>query len=281
MLYNYGVNDILCVLFYCLVCIVIHGVIQQYLLDRYTRKLHLSKIKHSKFNESGQLASFCIISLLWALELARREQLTNSLSSLWIDYPGGQHRDMTAYVKFYFIIQIAYWLHCLPELYLQRVRKEELSQRIIYSILYVAYFTGAYLLNFTRIALVLSILHYVAEAAFHLSRILYFSQKDDLYPLGFKLWNALFLLARLTSTTLSVLTFVLGLGQQPSATQPAFVGGNFNTLIVRYATLIAVFVLQGGLLWRYLVFHLERRREQAAAVAKLTVKGKVAKKKEL
>jgi hypothetical protein len=30
-------------------------------LDKVNRKLHLSKIKHAKFNESGQLLSFYII----------------------------------------------------------------------------------------------------------------------------------------------------------------------------------------------------------------------------
>jgi len=49
----------------------------------------------------------------------------------------------------------------------------------------------------TRIAVVLSFLHYVVEALFHVSRILYFSEKHQLYPIGFKLYNILFVAVRL------------------------------------------------------------------------------------
>jgi hypothetical protein len=40
-------------------------------------------VKHSKFNLSGQLLVFQLLSLVWALELTRRENPTLSLSSLW------------------------------------------------------------------------------------------------------------------------------------------------------------------------------------------------------
>ena len=39
--------------------------------------------------------------------------------------------------KFFFVMQIAYWLHCFPELYFQRVKKEELSARVQYAALYL------------------------------------------------------------------------------------------------------------------------------------------------
>ena len=39
--------------------------------------------------------------------------------------------------KFFYVMQIAYWLHCFPELYFQRVKKEELSARIQYAALYL------------------------------------------------------------------------------------------------------------------------------------------------
>ena len=34
-------------------------------------------------------------------------------------------------------MQISYWLHCFPELYFQRVKKEELSARVQYAALYL------------------------------------------------------------------------------------------------------------------------------------------------
>ena len=59
--YNSGLKDFLAIFFYLLIAIVMHQIIQEYLLDKVNRKLHLSKIKHAKFNESGQLLSFYII----------------------------------------------------------------------------------------------------------------------------------------------------------------------------------------------------------------------------
>ena len=59
--YNTGLKDIPAIFFYLLIAIVMHQIIQEYVLDKVNRKLHLSKIKHAKFNESGQLLSFYII----------------------------------------------------------------------------------------------------------------------------------------------------------------------------------------------------------------------------
>lgn len=260
MLYTYGFNDLFCVLFYCLVCIVAHGVVQQYLLDRSARKLHLSKIKHSKFNESGQLLTFYIISLVWALELFRRDRLTKLSISETI---GGLQDEMTYGLKLYFIVQIAYWLHCFPEFYLQRVRKEELSLRALYVGLYLISFLGAYLFNISRLSLVLVVLHYASEATFHLARLLYFRQSNDLHPLVFKIWNVLFVAARLISITLSVLVLALGLGSKVSN---ATTGGQptvshiLSSPLLRFSILAVIFALQIQLMWKYLVFQLGRMR---------------------
>lgn len=260
MLYTYGLSDLFCVLFYCLVCIVAHGVIQQYLLDRSARKLHLSKIKHSKFNESGQLITFYILSLVWAFELFRRDRLTKLSIAESI---GGPQDEMTYGIKLYFIVQMAYWLHCFPEFYLQRIRKEEISQRAFYVSLYLGSLIGAYLFNITRMTLVLVVLHYAAEATFHLARLLYFRQSNDLHPLVFKIWNVLFVAARLISITLSVLILALGLGSKLS---PATSGGQpsvsyiLSSATLRFIVLGVIFALQIHLMWKYLVFHLARMR---------------------
>lgn len=112
--------------------------------QKLNRKMHLSKIKHSKFNESGQLLVFYVMSVIWAIEIIRRDGYLWSISKLWVDYP---HQEMSYLFKFYFIIQIAYWLHCFPELYFQKVKKEEMAPRITYSTLYLSFFSVAYLLK--------------------------------------------------------------------------------------------------------------------------------------
>ena len=114
--YTAGAKDFPAIFFYLLIAIVMHQIIQEYLLDRVNRKLHLSKIKHAKFNESGQLLSFYIVSLMWAGQI-----LSNnfSIKQIWEDYP---HTNMTFMFKFFYIVQISYWLHVYPELYFQKVK---------------------------------------------------------------------------------------------------------------------------------------------------------------
>ncbi|CAB1329383.1 unnamed protein product [Coregonus sp. 'balchen'] len=48
-------------------------------------------------------------------------------------------------VKFFYICQMAYWLHALPELYFQK----DIPRQLYYICLYVFLITGAYVLNFT------------------------------------------------------------------------------------------------------------------------------------
>merc|ERR1739848_180279 len=103
-------------------------------------------VKHTKFNESGQLLSFYIVSLLWAGDIIMRENLF-SIRQLLEGYP---HSQMTFMFKFFFIVQLAYWLHIFPELYFQKIKREDMGPRIQYASLYIAIIGAAYLLNFTR-----------------------------------------------------------------------------------------------------------------------------------
>merc|ERR1712179_372353 len=149
--YTQGFKDISAVFFYLLISVVMHAIIQEYLLDKVNKKLHLSKIKHAKFNESGQLLSFYLMSLIWAGDIMFRENLFN-VSALWEGYP---HNNMTFLFKFFFIIQISYWLHIFPELYFQKTKKEDMPPKIQYATLYLAFIVASYAFRFTRLALVL------------------------------------------------------------------------------------------------------------------------------
>ena len=171
--YTTGPRDFAIIFFYFLISIVIHAVVQEYFLDvslilffkskififnklnsissspavqKINRKLHLSKTKHSKFNESGQLLTFILISLVWAGEIIRREGFLLHLSKIWANYPQN-HADMEYLIKFYYIIQIAYWAHQFPELYFQKVKSEEMAPRIAYASLYLVFFAAAYALK--------------------------------------------------------------------------------------------------------------------------------------
>ncbi|XP_042910104.1 translocating chain-associated membrane protein 1 isoform X1 [Parasteatoda tepidariorum] len=278
--YTYGRLDTCVVTFYFLIAIVMHAILQEYALDKLNRKLHLSKVKHSKFNESGQLFVFYLISLIWGGDIIIREGYLTNISKLWQDYPEA-HSQMTFMFKFYFIIQLSYWLHCYPELYFQKIKKDEMKPRIIYTTLYLVFLTAAYCLNFTRIAICLSVLHYLVECVFHIARLLYFAEKAKAASYGFTIWNALFVLVRLGSITLSVLTFWYGLAQQGSTSIIDPASGNFNTQVIRINCLFAICLLQAWMMWNFINFHLKRMRERAAQIASSKKKALAKKEKKL
>jgi len=259
--YTAGWKDIPAVFFYLLISIVMHAIIQEYLLDKVNKKLHLSKIKHAKFNESGQLLAFYLVSLVWGGDIILKENLFN-ISSLWEGYP---HANMTFLFKFFFIIQISYWLHVFPELYFQKTKKEDMPPKIQYASLYLAFILSAYLLRLTRVSLLLLVVHYLAEAVYHVCRIVAYADRPSISSKLFKVGDLLFVLARLSSVILGVLTFWYGLARAPVEEQTLdMAAGNFNTPLVRLNALVAVCLLQAWLMWNFIMFQVKRMREASA-----------------
>ncbi|XP_069740305.1 translocating chain-associated membrane protein 1-like 1 isoform X2 [Narcine bancroftii] len=255
--YVYGFKDLATIFFYMLIAIILHAVIQEYILDKINRRLHLSKTKHSKFNESGQLAFFYLFSFLWGSSILTGEKFTTDPTLLWEKYP---HLHMFFQVKFFYICQIAYWLHALPELYFQKVRKEDIARQLYYICLYIFQITGAYILTLHRLGLILLVPHYLVELLFHASRLFYFS--DENKQKGFTLWALLFVMARLLTLTLSVLTFGFGLARAENQ-DFSVANGNFNTLTIRISCLAAICLTQAWMMWKFINFQLKKWREHA------------------
>ncbi|XP_036742120.1 translocating chain-associated membrane protein 1 isoform X2 [Manis pentadactyla] len=178
-LYYYGIKDLATVFFYMLVAIIIHAIIQEYVLDKINRRMHFSKTKHSKFNESGQLSAFYLFSCIWGTFILISENYISDPTILWRAYP---HDLMTFQMKFFYISQLAYWFHAFPELYFQKTKKEDIPRQLVYIGLYLFHIAGAYLLNLNHLGLVLLVLHYFVEFLFHISRLFYFS--DEKYQKG-------------------------------------------------------------------------------------------------
>ncbi|NWI58152.1 TR1L1 protein, partial [Calyptomena viridis] len=126
-LYHYGIKDLATIFFYMLVAIIIHAIIQEYVLDKINRKMHFSKTKHSKFNESGQLSAFYLFSCVWGTSILVSENYISDPTSLWRDYP---HTLIPFQMKFFYILQLAYWFHAFPELYFQKTKKLRYSSRL-------------------------------------------------------------------------------------------------------------------------------------------------------
>lgn len=74
---------------------------------------------------------------------------------------------------------MSYWLHCYPELYFQKVKKEEIPNKVKQASAHLVFITLAYVFNFTRVGLCLIVLHYISEAIFHGARLLDFTNKNE------------------------------------------------------------------------------------------------------
>uniref|UniRef100_A0A671PJ57 Translocation associated membrane protein 2 n=1 Tax=Sinocyclocheilus anshuiensis TaxID=1608454 RepID=A0A671PJ57_9TELE len=241
-LYHYGWKDCATVLFYLCITIILHAVVQEYVLDKVNRRLHLSKSKNTKFNESGQLCVFYLVSSLWSLYVIATEGFILHPSSLWENYP---HVHLRFHVKFFYLTQLAYWFHTLPELYFQKVRKEEIPRQLQYVSLYLLHILAAYLLNLTRVGLVLLFLQYLSEMGFHLSRLFYFI--DENHHKMFEMWSVGFVLTRMITLTLMFLAVGFGLV--------------VLCLTRRLLVLFMVCFTQSWLLWKFFRFQLSRTRK--------------------
>ncbi|CAG0914084.1 unnamed protein product [Notodromas monacha] len=259
--YTYGLKDISCIFFYLLICIIVQAVVQEYLIDRMNRKLHLSKVNHRKFNESGQLLVFYLVSVFWGANIAHKEGLLSDLTGLWSNYPDA-HARMSFQQKFFFIIQIAYWLHQFPELYFQKIKKDEVMQRVQMAFQYLVAIVVAYLFNFTKLALCFLVIHYASESVFHVARILHLAGKQVAARKAFMVRNVVYVPVRILAIVASVSVFIFKLAKEKQGFD--FATGNFNTQLIRLNCAISMFFSQSWLLWNYVSFHLRKRSERVA-----------------
>lgn len=258
--YRTGIKDVAAVVFYTVGWITVHAILQEYIFDKLQRKFHLSKTKMSKFAESGQLAVFALYSAAHAGYVLHDLRVHTDLTKLWVGYPE-IHRYLTLHAKLFFIFQMAYWVHQFPSFYFQKVRKDEMQPRTVYSLIFLIFTLAAYILNFNRLALALLFLEYVSQSVFHVSRLCYFAEKWSLAKTGFKIWNTVFVLVRLASAVLAVLTLWYGLrSNETPYMDPA--NGNFNTAFIRLNSMLCVLALQLYMLWNFVLFHVRRYREK-------------------
>jgi len=259
-LYSPGLKDWAGVFFYSLICIVIHAIIQEYALDKISKKLHLSKSKLAIFSTSGQLSVFYLMSTLWGGDIVLKEHYLPEIARLWSDYPA----PMPFLVKLYVIIQMAYSLHELPELYFQRVKREEYSSKAVQSIATLVLVAIPYFLNFNRLLVCLLLLHHGSELFYHISQLIQTVDKEEKFTKATRLVsNVLQILSRLGSIILAVLTLWYGLAlgeQRPLDIQ----AGYFNTPAVRLAVLGGILLLQMYLTFNVISQEITRSRESKA-----------------
>uniref|UniRef100_A0A2M4BR54 Protein transporter n=1 Tax=Anopheles marajoara TaxID=58244 RepID=A0A2M4BR54_9DIPT len=246
-LYTSGWKDACAVFFYTLICIIMHAVLQEYALDKISKKLHLSKFKLSRFNESGQLVVFYAMSFLWGLDLIVREQYFGNLQRLWEGYP---EHPMIFLHKLFFIIQLAYYAHMLPELYFQKVKRDEQKPKIQHALGGLFVIGTAYFLGFQRIALVLLTLHYFCEFISHSFQLINIFDKEEKFVKLRLIHNVLFILTRFATMVLAFLTLFYSIDNITQTT--------------RALMLSMVFGLQGYLIFDFISNVLRTKRESSS-----------------
>ncbi|XP_077443848.1 translocating chain-associated membrane protein 2 [Stigmatopora argus] len=254
-LYHYGWKDCATILFYFFITLILHALVQEYLLDKVNRRLHLSKSKNTKFNESGQLCVFYLVSSVWSFYIVISEGYILHLNRVWENYP---HSHLRFQVKFFYLTQLAYWIHALPELYFQKVRKEDISRQLQYIGLYLLHILAAYVLNLTPLGLLLLGLQYLTEMVFHIARLVYFTDENN--QKLFDVWAVSFVATRMWTLTLMFLVFGFGLARSDNQMLD-WEAGNFNSVLIRMTFLLLVCMTQSWLLWKFIRFQLRRWRE--------------------
>lgn len=244
--YESGIKDYCAIFFYTLICIIIHAILQEYILDKISKKLHLSKFKLSRFNESGQLVVFYAMSFLWGIDVVIREGYFAKFSLLWDDFP---NHPMSFLHKLFFIVQLSYYLHMLPELYFQKIKKEDQQPKIIHAICGFSVIALAYFMNFQRIALVLLTLHYCSEVVSNAFQLVDIVDKDEKYSSLRLVNNAIFVLSRFATMVIAVLTLYYGVNNTAQSSRGLI-------------ALAGVTILQGYLIFSFITEHLRSKRER-------------------
>ncbi|XP_065161371.1 translocating chain-associated membrane protein 1 isoform X2 [Atheta coriaria] len=238
--YTSGIKDWAAVFFYSLICIVIQAIIQEYVLDKISKKFHLSKSKLAVFNASGQLAFYYCICNIWGLNIIFTEKFLPNISNVWSDYPAA----MSFMMKLFLITQISYALHEIPELYFLRTKKEEYAPKTISALLTLVTIAVPYFMNFNRLLICLVFLHYVSEFFVHLMQVVQTLDKDDKFSkLGRFVSLSVMVATRITSIILATLTLWFGLStSEPKELDIA--AGYFNVPSIRLALLAGVIAVQ-------------------------------------
>ncbi|XP_065897830.1 translocating chain-associated membrane protein 1-like [Dysidea avara] len=261
--YRHGPKDAINVLFYSVLWIIIHAVVHEYIWERTARKLHLSKTKHHKYYDSGFLIVFYLLSLVWGCNIIFNEGYLIDVTQLWNDFP---HDMMKFGIKFFMLNQMAFWLHCYPELYFMKAKKEDIPSKLLHYTSLLLLIAGAYSGRLQRLMLVLLMLHYLVELSFHLSRLLHYHQKKEIASMGFTCWHVLSVVCRLGTVVLSVITLQFGLKKVEHDNIDEDVEVPFyETSLYRTCCLAVLLLFQAILGWNFVSYQLSRRGEDAGA----------------
>ena len=233
--YGKGGKDLYTVFFYTCVCMVLHAVLQEYVWERIARRFHLSNTCSAKFYETGVLAAFYLLSAVWGVMVILEENILSQPSGLWDGYYE-KHFKMPFITKFYFLIQLAYWIHCYPELYFLKVPFAFVPSRLKLYTISLIFTTLSYYLSLQKFAICLLTMEAFSQVIASSGKLAHYLN-DDLKAIFIfkKLWTPVFCVVRISSILLSVVVLYHGFGVQDVA------------MATRLGMLIPTVLLQAGM----------------------------------
>ena len=230
--YGKGWRDLYTIFFYSCVCTVLHAVIQEYVWERISRKFRLSNTCSAKFYETGILTAFYLMSAVWGLMIIIEENMASNPSVLWVGYHDN-HVNMPFITKFYFLIQLAYWTHCYPELYFLKVPNTFIPSRLKLYTVTLVFSAISYYLSLQRFAVCLLTMESISEVIANLAKLAHYLNNDEKAVFIFRrIWAPIFCIVRIASVLLAVLVLYHGFGSQNVSIQ------------TRLGTLIPTIILQ-------------------------------------
>uniref|UniRef100_A0A0K0E6V7 TLC domain-containing protein n=2 Tax=Strongyloides stercoralis TaxID=6248 RepID=A0A0K0E6V7_STRER len=240
IVYATGLYDIPNFIFYSIVWITIHALIQEYVLDKIQRKYHLSRTSMSKFFESGHFFIFFAYSTLHSFSIIYENNYIYNLSQMWINYPQN-HRKIGINIKMFYLLQISYWIHQFPCFFFHKVKRDEIPTRCAYSAAYLLLIIASYYMNFTKCATLLLFLQYLILTLYHYGRISLLLGKKKKACIIFTTYNILFIITKIISFSVTIYTFGNGLDANENNNDKE---GNFNTKKKRFAILLIMTSVQ-------------------------------------
>eukprot|EP00118_Oscarella_pearsei_P025155 m.307626 g.307626 ORF g.307626 m.307626 type:complete len:374 (+) comp42547_c0_seq1:64-1185(+) len=254
--YYAGTKDCLTVIFYIMIWIIVHAVCHEYIWEKYSRRLHLSKTKTSEFYDSGNFVLYYLASTVGGVVILYQRGYAFPPSRLWREYPD---LPISFAEKMYFIIVMAFWCHNIPELYLMKTKKEETKDKITLSAIHFGLSLSYYAFGFIRLGIFFIVLHNLVEFLAMLSAILVLIGKSQ--PAIRKLWSVTLVISKISTMAIAVAAFLFGLPNQTNSDIPAEFG-NFNLPTIRFPVFVGTMAIILFETWDFIKVQLKTYKEK-------------------
>lgn len=245
--YVAGVKDTFITFYYSLAFISVNALIREFILDRISRSVQLCRVKQPIFYESSLCLVFSVISFLIGADVILKENYYSNIKLLWEGYP---NHIMSSWHKYFFILQMAYYFHLLPEIYLQKVEQEKQLEMFLRGSIGLFFTSFTYGHGYHRLILIIFTLHYLSEIVnhlFQLIKIFVVFRNYEKYKILRDVNAVLFGVVRFVTLSLTIVCLMFIVGERE--------------LISAYVTLFSIVIIYAYLIYDFILKRMQSRDE--------------------